>query len=60
MEFILNERIRHAKKLLKDPGIQVNQVCFESGFDDCNYFIRLFKKLEGITPKQYQQCAGGL
>lgn len=59
MEFILNERIRFAKKLLKDPLIQINQVCFEAGFDDCNYFIRLFKKLEGITPKQYQLCNAG-
>lgn len=54
IEFILNEKIKHAKKLLKNPGIQINEVCFMSGFDDCNYFIRLFKKYEGITPKQYQ------
>jgi len=52
--FILNEKIKHAKLLLKDPDIQVNEVCFMSGFEDCNYFIRLFKKHEGITPKQYQ------
>lgn len=58
-EFILNERIKFAKKLLKDPLIQINQVCFDAGFDDCSYFIRLFKKLEGITPKQYQLCAAG-
>jgi len=54
IEFILNEKIKQAKKLLKNPGIQINEVCFMSGFDDCNYFIRLFKKHEGITPKQYQ------
>jgi len=54
IEFILNEKIKQAKKLLKNPGIQINEVCFMAGFDDCNYFIRLFKKYEGITPKQYQ------
>lgn len=55
IEFILNEKIKQAKTLLKTSGIQINEVCFMSGFDDCNYFIRLFKKYEGITPKQYQQ-----
>lgn len=55
IEFILTEKIKQAKRLLKTSGIQINEVCFMSGFDDCNYFIRLFKKYEGITPKQYQQ-----
>lgn len=54
IEFVLNEKIRCAKKLLKNPGMQINEVCYLSGFEDCNYFIRLFKKHEGITPKQYQ------
>jgi AraC-like DNA-binding protein len=54
IEFILSEKIRCAKKLLKDPCLQINEVCHLSGFDNSNYFIRLFKKHEGITPKQYQ------
>lgn len=54
IEYVLNEKIRYAKKLLKNRHLQINEVCFEAGFDDCNYFIRLFKKYEGITPKQYQ------
>lgn len=54
IEFIISEKIRCAKQLLKNPTIQVNEVCHLSGFEDCNYFIRLFKKYEGITPKQYQ------
>jgi AraC-like DNA-binding protein len=54
IEFVLNEKIKCAKKLLKNPSIQINEVCYLSGFEDSNYFIRLFKKHEGITPKQYQ------
>lgn len=53
-EFIANEKIKHAKKLLADPHIHINEVSYATGFDDSNYFIRLFKKQEGITPKQYQ------
>ena len=54
IEFVLHEKIRCAKQLLKNPTIQINEVCYLSGFEDSNYFIRLFKKHEGITPKQYQ------
>jgi AraC-like DNA-binding protein len=54
IEYVLSEKIKQAKKLLKNPGIQINEVCYLSGFEDANYFIRLFKKHEGITPKQYQ------
>lgn len=55
LEYIVLERIKLAKKLLKDRSIYVKNVSFEVGFDDCNYFIRAFKHHEGITPKQYQQ-----
>lgn len=54
IEFILNEKIKYAKKLLSNPNMQVNEVSYATGFEDCNYFIRLFKKYEGVTPKQYQ------
>nr|WP_294779149.1 AraC family transcriptional regulator [uncultured Flavobacterium sp.] len=54
IEYILNEKIKCAKNLLKNPTLQINEVCYLCGFEDANYFIRLFKKHEGITPKQYQ------
>lgn len=54
IEFILNEKIKQAKQLLKDPNVQINEVSYASGFEDSNYFIRIFKKYEGVTPKQYQ------
>ena len=54
IEFILSEKIKQAKQLLKDPNVQINEVSYASGFEDSNYFIRIFKKYEGVTPKQYQ------
>lgn len=54
LEYIAQERIKKAKNLLKNPYMSVTAVCYECGFSDLNYFVRMFKSLEGITPKQYQ------
>lgn len=51
----LNEKkIAKAKQLLKNTNSPINNIAIDLGFDDCGYFIRLFKKLEGITPKKYR------
>ncbi|GAB1449650.1 AraC family transcriptional regulator [Bacteroidota bacterium] len=55
LEFIILERIRLAKKLLTDQKLYIKNVSYEAGFEDCNYFIRTFKSIEGITPKQYRK-----
>lgn len=54
LEYINRERVTMAKKMLAVPGNSVNKVSAECGFSDPNYFIRIFKKMEGITPKAYQ------
>lgn len=54
-EYILIERLKLAKKYLADPSNQVTQVCYMAGFNSLNYFIRVFKKEIGQTPKRYQQ-----
>ncbi len=55
VEFVMLEKIKLAKKYLSNKDIYVKNVCYEAGFEDSNYFIRVFKQYEGITPKQYQQ-----
>lgn len=55
VEFILMEKIKIAKQYLSDKHVYIKNVSYEAGFEDSNYFIRVFKQYEGITPKQYQQ-----
>ncbi|GEN68265.1 AraC family transcriptional regulator [Chryseobacterium rhizosphaerae] len=52
-EFILQERINRAKELLADQN-SIKETAFQTGFSDTNYFTRVFKQLEGTTPKNYQ------
>jgi AraC-like DNA-binding protein len=56
LDYINQERIKLAKQLLAKPQNNVHTVSDLCGFSDVNYFVRLFKKMEGITPKAYQAC----
>jgi AraC-like DNA-binding protein len=56
LEYIIRERIKLAKQLLGDAKNNISSVSRQCGFVDVNYFVRLFKKSEGITPKAYQDC----
>jgi len=54
-EFVLERRIKYAKKLLKTTNLQIQTVAAHCGILDVHYFTKLFKKHEGITPKQYRE-----
>ncbi len=54
LDFIFTQKISKAKELLRNPTLKIATISDELGFSDANYFIRVFKKLEGITPNQYR------
>lgn len=56
LEYINAARVRLAKQLLADMRNDIRSVSAQCGFSDVNYFIRVFKKSEGITPGAYQTC----
>ncbi|AJS58176.1 AraC family ligand binding domain-containing protein [Paenibacillus sp. IHBB 10380] len=47
-------RINHAKRLL-EQGLRPIEVAFQTGFSDQSHFTNFFKKLIGLTPKQYMR-----
>lgn len=55
LEFIIKERIKHAKKLLSQPNYSVSDACYHSGFSNLTHFTILFKRYEGITPSLYKK-----
>jgi AraC family transcriptional regulator, arabinose operon regulatory protein len=53
--YILQQRILKAKNDLRFTGKTLEAIAEDSGFKDANYFIRMFKKIEGITPGEYRK-----
>ena len=49
-QFLLNERIACAKRLLKNPAIEIKTVGYKTGFRSSAYFCRIFRRKTGITP----------
>ena len=54
LEYINRERIKLARQLLTNRNNSITSVSLQCGFTDVNYFIRIFKKAEGVTPKHWQ------
>lgn len=53
--YLLEVRITHAKQLLRFTDMTVEAVGAECGMKDANYFSRLFKKMEGISPGEFRK-----
>ncbi|MBN1052436.1 MULTISPECIES: response regulator [unclassified Clostridium] len=55
VSYVNDTKINKAKELLENTDIPVLNVALDLGFDDCGYFIRVFKKSQGVTPKKYRE-----
>ncbi len=55
LQYLQQLRIQQAMELLKDTNLPVNQIAGLCGFDDANYFNRLFSKRNAMTPGQYRE-----
>lgn len=53
--YILQNRILMAKNELRFSNKTLDVIAEECGFDSANYFIRIFKKIEGLTPGEYRK-----
>ena len=56
-EFIRSIRLKHAEKLLKTTNKTVQEIMYESGFNNKAYFYREFLKKQNKTPKEFRESA---
>lgn len=47
--------VRAGEKLLAYPEATITQIAFDHGFNDSAYFTRLFRRRNGMTPREYRQ-----
>lgn len=52
-EYINIARVTAAEKLLLSTDMTITEIALKCGFNDSNYFARVFKKLKNVTPKKY-------
>ena len=54
-DYINYYRIERACDLLQTTNLSIADICQQCGYNDLSYFIKIFKKYKGTTPKQYQK-----
>ncbi len=52
--FLKEFRISHAKRLLKETDMKVYEVAEACGYNNSNYFTKVFKEVTGISPADYR------
>jgi len=54
IEYITYMRIRESKKLLIETDLSIKEIGSAIGYSDANYFARVFKRVEQLSPRAYR------
>ncbi|MEM1486045.1 response regulator [Oscillospiraceae bacterium PP1C4] len=54
IDYLTNVRIETAKKIISNTDKNICDICWEVGYNDPNYFTKVFKKVVGLTPSEYK------
>ena len=53
--YLQQVRITHAKRMLRFTDKSIEEIGLECGIGELNYFSRVFKKLEGVSPSEFRK-----
>jgi YesN/AraC family two-component response regulator len=57
-EYLTKYRIDKSKLLLTDPELTVSDVASLVGYTDQSYFNKVFKRMNGVSPKKWRLSNG--
>lgn len=58
-KWLLKRRLEHAKYLLEVTDKNINELVFETGFENASHFIRVFRQAYGAAPLQFRKSVIG-
>jgi two-component system response regulator YesN len=53
IDYVTELRVENAEKLLRESKMNIKEVAFALGYQDPNYFSRIFRKFTGLSPMAY-------
>jgi len=55
LRYLQKLRVEHAKNLIEDGTFTFNEITYQVGYEDVAFFRKIFVRLTGLRPKEYQQ-----
>lgn len=59
VEFVTETRISAAKEMMASTDLKIYEISERLGFESAFYFSKVFKKIEGVSPRTYLQKLRG-
>lgn len=59
VEYLVDLRVAKASELLEHSAKSITEISQEVGFQDSTHFARTFKKIKGLTPREYRRGERG-
>lgn len=55
VDFLTEYRLERAKALMRDTEESITEIWQKTGFTSAQYFSYVFKRKEGVLPKEYRK-----
>jgi transcriptional regulator GlxA family with amidase domain len=59
LAYLQQRRVETAKRLLEDGSRTFNEITYQVGYEDIPFFRKVFVRLTGLRPREYQQRFAG-
>jgi two-component system response regulator YesN len=57
VDYLTDLRIEKSMSFLENNKLSIKEVCHKIGYNDPNYYCKIFKKVTGMTPTEYRTVA---
>ncbi len=59
INYISDKRLEKSRQLLANTELSIKEISASVGYNDQNYYSRIFKSKYGLSPKEYRKVNGG-